>query len=256
MWVGVAMVRVRRMTSIIELEIRRLLYASVMIMAVPFRLMLSIGLAVALVSCGGRDEAPVPAPKAAEAPVPAVDSRPVIACFGDSLSAGFGLEAGKSYPDVLQKLLDDAGYKYRVINLGVSGDTTTDGVERLGSVLAVKPEVVVLEFGGNDGLRGLPVSASEKNLGIMTEALQKSGAKVVLAGMSLPLNYGPDYIRSFEKIFVDVGKRYKLVRIPFLLEGVGGHVDLVQQDGIHPTAQGTQIVAQTVTKYIQPLLRK
>ena len=250
------MVRVRRTTSMIGLEIRRLLYTSVMIMAVPFRLMLSIALAVSLVGCGSKEEAPAPSAKAVEQPSAAVDSRPVIACFGDSLSAGFGLDPGKSYPDVLQEILDDAGYRYHVVNLGVSGDTTTDGVERLSSVLAVKPAVVVLEFGGNDGLRGLPVAASEKNLGIITEALQKSGAKVVLAGMSLPLNYGTEYIHSFERIFVNVANQYKLVRIPFLLEGVGGHANLVQQDGIHPTVEGTQIVAHTVAKYIQPLLSK
>ena len=239
-----------------------LIRGSVMIMAVSqslslSRLMLTALAAVSLVGCGSRNEAPKLAPVAVQAPAPLsiIDNRPVIVCFGDSLSAGFGLEPGKSYPDVLQQLIDASGFKYHVVNLGVSGDTTTDGVERLPSVLAARPEIVVLEFGGNDGLRGLPVTSSEKNLRTMVEALNKAGARVVLAGMSLPRNYGPEYIKSFEKMFVDVGARYNLVRIPFLLEGVGGNPALTQPDGIHPTAEGTRIVAGTVLKYVQVLLK-
>lgn len=224
-------------------------------MAVSIQSMLSVLAAISLIGCGSRSEAPKPAPVAVQAPAPIADTRPVIACFGDSLSAGYGLEPGKSYPDVLQQLIDAAGYKYRVLNLGVSGDTTTDGVERLPAVLAAKPEIVVLEFGGNDGLRGLPVTSSEQNLRTMVETLDKAGVRVVLAGMSLPRNYGQEYINSFEKIFVDVGTRYKLVRIPFLLDGVGGNPTLTQPDGIHPTAEGTKIVAATVLKFVQPLLK-
>lgn len=219
--------------------------------------MLTVLVAVSLVGCGSRNEIAKPATVAVQAPPPLQisDNRPVIVCFGDSLSAGFGLEPGKSYPDVLQRLIDAAGFKYRVVNLGVSGDTTTDGVERLPSVLAARPAIVILEFGGNDGLRGLPVTSSEKNLRTMVEVLNKAGARVVLAGMSLPRNYGPEYIKSFEKMFVDVGTHYKLVRIPFLLEGVGGNPALTQGDGIHPTAEGTRIVANTVLQYVQPLLK-
>jgi acyl-CoA thioesterase-1 len=182
------------------------------------------------------------------------DTRPVIAAFGDSLSAGFGVEPGKSFPDDLQRLLDAAGYRYRVVNLGVSGDTTTDGVERLPAVLAIHPAIVILEFGGNDGLRGLPVVSAQKNLAAMVEALQKAGAQLVLAGMTLPRNYGPEYIRSFEEMYINISQQYRLVRIPFLLEGVGGHPDLTQPDGIHPTAEGAEIVARNVMKYLQPLL--
>ncbi len=217
--------------------------------------MLPVVVAVSLLNCGKAVEQTKPF-AAEPAGKPAVaDDRPVIACFGDSLSAGYGLEPGKSYPDLLQQLVDAAGFRYRVVNLGVSGDTTTDGVERLSSVIAVKPEIVVLEFGGNDGLRGLPVASTASNMGTMAEALQKAGARVVLAGMSLPRNYGADYIRSFEKTYVDVAQRYKLVRIPFLLEGVGGNPALIQPDGIHPNPEGTRIVAATVMKYVKPLLR-
>ena len=187
---------------------------------------------------------------------PALDTRPVIAAFGDSLSAGFGVAPGKSFPDDLQRLIDAAGFRYRVMNLGVSGDTTSDGVERLPSVLAVHPAIVILEFGGNDGLRGLPVTSARKNFAQMIDALQQAHIQILLAGMTLPRNYGPEYIRSFEQIDLDLAKQYKLARVPFLLEGVGGHPELTQPDGIHPTAEGATIVAQTVMKYLQPMLHK
>jgi acyl-CoA thioesterase-1 len=234
--------------------------------------MLWIACTVALTSCGNRSpEQPVqqaeqPVQKAreqpvqakvqnkAQEPIQAEDTRPVIAAFGDSLSAGFGVEPGKSFPDDLQRLIDAAGYRYRVVNLGVSGDTTTDGVERLPVVLAIHPAIVILEFGGNDGLRGLPVVSAQKNLAAMVEALHKAGAQIVLAGMTLPRNYGPEYIQSFEEMYINLSKQYRLVRIPFLLEGVGGHPDLTQPDGIHPTAEGAEIVARNVMKYLQPLL--
>jgi acyl-CoA thioesterase-1 len=180
----------------------------------------------------------------------------MIATFGDSLSAGFGLDPGQSFPDDLQRDLDAAGYQYRVVNLGVSGDTTTDGVERLPSVLAVRAAIVILEFGGNDGLRGLPVPAAKANLEKMIQAIQSSGAKVVLAGMTLPRNYGPEYIHAFEQMYVALADQYKLARIPFLLDGVGGNPNLMQPDGIHPTAQGAEIVANTVMRYLAPVLGK
>jgi acyl-CoA thioesterase-1 len=180
----------------------------------------------------------------------------VIVAFGDSLTAGYGVEPGKSYPDDLQHLIDAAGYRYHIVNMGVSGDTTTDGVQRLAEVIAEKPAIVILEFGGNDGLRGLPVSTTRANEIQMVQTLQKAGIQVLLAGMTLPRNYGPDYIHSFERVYIDVANQFHLARIPFLLEGVGGHPDLMQSDGIHPTAQGAQIVSFTVMKYLKALLKR
>jgi acyl-CoA thioesterase-1 len=235
------MVRVKRMTSMIGREIGNTSSTSVMIMAVSYRLMLLTALLVSM--------------SAAQATAPA-DTRPVIVAFGDSLSAGFGVAPGKSYPDDLQRLIDAAKYRYRVVNLGVSGDTTTDGIVRLPSVLALHPALVILEFGANDGLRGLPVASARKNLVDIIQSLRKSGAQVVLAGMTLPRNYGPEYIHSFEQMYVDLAKQFMLPRIPFLLDGVGGNPDLTQPDGLHPTAEGAQIVAQTVMRYLQPLLRR
>lgn len=240
-----------------------------MIIVVALRFTLAAVAILALAACGSRNQPESsqlqprsetrPAPPPNQIPVPPPnqieDTRPVIAAFGDSLSAGFGVEPGRSFPDDIQRMLDAEHYSYRVVNMGVSGDTTTDGVERLPAVLAIHPAIVLLEFGGNDGLRGLPVTSTEKNLATMTVAFRNAGAQVVLAGMTLPRNYGPEYIQSFERVYIDLAKRYKLVRIPFLLEGVGGHPDLMQADGIHPTEEGAQIVANNVMNYLRPLLK-
>jgi acyl-CoA thioesterase-1 len=186
---------------------------------------------------------------------PALCAQKTLVTFGDSLTAGYG--ADKSYPDFLRELLAKNGYSYNVINAGVSGDTTSDGVERMAAVLQAKPAVVVLEFGGNDGLRGMPLTATRANLEQIIVALQKAGAKVVLAGMTLPRNYGQEYIHSFEQIYVDLAKKYKLARIPFLLEGVAmAGPGLMQQDGIHATSKGNAIVAATVYKYLTPVLSR
>jgi acyl-CoA thioesterase-1 len=182
--------------------------------------------------------------------------RPAIVCFGDSLTAGFGLDPGHSYPDLLQRELDRKGYRYRVVNMGVSGDTTQDGLARLPMVLADHPQIVVLEFGANDGLRGQPVTVAEQNQARMIEALQKAGARVVLAGITLPPNYGPEYLNRFDAMYPDLAKRYRVALIPFLLADVAAKPNLMQRDGLHPNAEGTRIVAENVLKQLEPLLQK
>ncbi|HTB15328.1 MAG TPA: arylesterase [Bryobacteraceae bacterium] len=195
----------------------------------------------------------IPTPPPTTAPVP--DNRRVLVVFGDSLSAGFGLEAGLSFPDFLQKKLDAEKYPWRVVNQGISGDTTEGGVARIDAATALKPEIVVLELGGNDGLRGLPLETTRQNLETMIVAFQKSGAKVVLAGMTLPPNYGPEYIHQFENIYRDLAKKYSLPLIPFLLADiVTSDLRYIQRDGIHPTAAGCEIVAGTVLRAVKPLL--
>ena len=216
--------------------------------------------AVALLCGCGKPETPAPkaatAPAAASAPAPAAaDARRTIVCFGDSITAGFGLDAGQSFPDLLQQDLDRRGLAYRVVNLGVSGDTTQDGLARVFMALAEKPAVVVLELGGNDGLRGIPLSITQANLANMIEQFQGAGARVVLAGMSLPPNYGPAYIPKFEALYKDLAVKYKVTLIPFLLEGVGGHDELMQRDGIHPNAAGARKVEALVMKALGPLLK-
>ncbi len=194
--------------------------------------------------------ASVPSPKAPEKP----DSRAVIVAFGDSLTAGFGVEPGNSFPDFVQQELDRAGLAWRVVNAGVSGETTTDGVNRVPEALSYHPRIVLLEFGGNDGLRGLPIETTRANLDQMLAAFQKARVPVLLAGMTLPPNYGPDYIQAFDKIYVELAAKYRVRRIPFLLEGVGAHADLMQRDGMHPNAQGNRKVAVTVMLYLRPML--
>jgi acyl-CoA thioesterase-1 len=190
-------------------------------------------------------------------PPPAVnDPRRILAVFGDSLSAGFGLPNGQSFPDILQKKLDAAGYAWHVVNLGISGDTTEGGVSRMDSAASLKPAIVILELGGNDGLRGLPLAATRANLEQMIAAFQSAGAQVVLAGMTLPPNYGPDFVQGFQKIYRDLAAEHKLTLIPFLLSDiVTKDMRYFQPDGIHPTAAGAQIVADTVFRAIKPLLR-
>jgi len=189
------------------------------------------------------------------APAPA-QTKKVLVVFGDSLSAGYGLPAGRSFPDDMQRTLDKEGYRWQVKNLGISGNTTEDGVARIDSAVRWKPAIVLLELGGNDGLRGLPLKVTRQNLETMIVAFQEIGAKVVLAGMTLPPNYGPDYIKSFEAIYKDLAVKYKLKLIPFLLADiVTPDLRYLQRDGIHPTAEGAEIVSGTVLKAVKPLLK-
>ena len=207
-----------------------------------------------LAACGSQPKAAEKTAPQAPAPAAPVDTRPVIVAFGDSLSAGFGVDSSRSYPEVLQRALDRRGLAWRVVNAGISGDTSTGGLQRIDTVIALKPAIVILELGANDGLRGLPVAVTRSNLEQIMRALERSGAKVVLAGMTLPPNYGPDYIRSFEKIYRDLAAQFRAPLIPFLLEGVGGNARFMQQDGLHPNAAGYRKVAETVMKAIEPLL--
>jgi acyl-CoA thioesterase-1 len=195
-------------------------------------------------------------PAAAPAPAPTTtDTRRAIVCFGDSITAGFGLDAGQSFPDLLQQDLDRRGLAYRVVNLGISGDTTQDGLARVFMALAEKPAVVVLELGGNDGLRGIPLAITQANLAHIVEQFQGAGARVVLAGMTLPPNYGPAFVPKFEALYKDLAAKYKVTLIPNLLEGVGAHDDLMQRDGIHPNAAGARHVEALVMKSLGPLLK-
>ena len=197
-----------------------------------------------------------PASEPAPQPTPANDHRPVIVCFGDSLTEGHGVDFAKSYPAYLQADLDAQGYHYRVVNQGISGNTTKDGVERLDDILALKPAIVVVEFGGNDGLRGLPIVDSRANLDKIVSTLKTSGAKVVLAGITLPPDYGPDYIKQFNETYSLLAKKYNVPMLPFLLQGVFGVDGMMQPDLTHATAQGNQIVAENVLPLLLPLLKK
>lgn len=220
------------------------------------RYFLCLALALAAGGCSRSHEQHETSEEARPAPRPVpADSRKVLAVFGDSISAGYGLAEGQSFPDDLQKKLEANGYAWRVVNLGISGDTTEGGVSRIESATSLKPAMVILELGGNDGLRGLPLTSTRANLEQMIAAFQGAGAHVVLAGMTLPPNYGPEYIAGFQKIYGDLAKEHKLTFIPFLLSDiVTKDMRYFQRDGIHPTAPGAQIVSETVFRAIRPLL--
>ena len=196
------------------------------------------------------EPATTPAP---EAPAP-TDTRPLLICFGDSLTAGLGTDPGESYPDVLQQLLNARGYHYHVVNAGISGNTTKDGLDRIARVIARHPQLVVIEYGGNDGLRGLPLEQTQANIASMIQQLQQSGAQVVLAGITLPPDYGPDYIKKFDAMYPALAKKYHVRLLPFLLKNVYGVPGDMQPDDTHATAKGNKQVALNVAALIQPLL--
>ena len=186
----------------------------------------------------------------------ATASRPVLVCFGDSLTAGLGVDPADAYPAYLQQRLDQEGYNYRVVNAGVSGNTTKDGVSRITEVLEQHPQVVVVEFGGNDGLRGIPVSQAQRNLDLIVKSIKASGAKVAMAGITLPPQYGGEYIRSFNAMFPAIATKYHVPLLPFVLQDVYGVPGDIQEDGVHATAQGNRQVAVNVEHLVQPLLKK
>ena len=183
-------------------------------------------------------------------------SRPILVCYGDSITAGLGLRDGEAYPEDLQKLLDARGYAYKVVNQGTSGATTKDALAGLPYVLRLHPAVVIAEFGGNDGLRGLPVDQTRANLDQVLTALEKAHVKILLAGITLPPDYGHDYIRSFDEIFRSLAAKHHIAVVPMLYKNLINVPDTIQGDGIHPTAKGSAIIAGTLYSALQPLLHK
>jgi acyl-CoA thioesterase I len=188
--------------------------------------------------------------------VPAAAGERVIVALGDSLTAGLGVAADEAYPALLEARLRREGLPYRVVNAGVSGDTTAGARRRLDWVLRARPAIVIVALGANDGLRGLPVAAMRDNLVAIVERLRAAGARVLLAGMRLPPNYGAAYTREFAEAFGAVARRTSVAFLPFLLEGVAGDPALNQPDGIHPNAAGQRVVADTVRRALEPLLPK
>ena len=182
--------------------------------------------------------------------------RPILVCYGDSITAGLGLRDGQAYPEDLQKLLDARGYAYTVINQGTSGATTKDALAGLPFVLRLHPAIVIVEFGGNDGLRGLPVDQTRSNLDQVLTGLEKAQVKIVLAGITLPPDYGPDYIRSFDRIFRDLAARHHVAFVPMLYKNLIDVPGTIQDDGIHPTAKGSAIIADTLFPVLKPLLHR
>ena len=198
-----------------------------------------------------------PALKAPKAPqAPEAPARRIIV-LGDSLTAGLGLNIEDSFPSLIQKRLKQQGLDYRVVNAGVSGDTSAGGLRRLEWALGEgEPRILIVALGGNDGLRGLPATQLEHNLASIIEAGQKRQLTVILAGMEAPPNYGPEYTAAFRKTYQDLARTYHVTLIPFLLQGVAGDPALNQGDGIHPNARGAQIVADLVWAALEPAVAK
>ena len=224
-----------------------------------------LSLSVAAAGCGqadaGRTPPPRPAASAAPAPAPAstedrVTARPRIVFLGDSLTAGYGLARSEAVPSLIQARLDAEGYRYEVVNAGVSGDTSAGGLSRLEWSLDGDVALLVIELGANDGLRGLPVSQMKANLASIITRAKQRGITVILTGMEAPPNYGAAYTSEFRAAYRDLADEHDVVFVPFYLDGVAGDATLNISDGIHPNAAGSKIIERTVWRALEPLLEK
>jgi len=219
-------------------------------------------LLLALLAAGCHSDTPTttaaaPAATTAAAEAPAAKSQQTILFFGDSITAGLGVDPDEAYPALIGNKVDSLHLPYTVVNAGLSGETTAGGRSRLHWVLSRQPvHVFVLELGGNDGLRGLPLTDTRKNLQAIIDTVRQESpqTKIVLAGMQIPPNMGPAYAADFKQLYGEIATKNKLTLIPFLLENVGGIAKLNQRDGIHPTPEGHKLVARTVWRTVQPLL--
>lgn len=186
----------------------------------------------------------------------AAADRKTVVILGDSLAAGYGVTSSEAYPALLQAKIDASGLPFRIVGAGVSGDTTAAGLSRLDWLLQRKTDVLIVELGGNDGLRGIPPATIQANLQAIIDRARKKypDVKIVIAGMQMPINFGRAYVDAFAKVFSDVAGKNHAALVPFLLEGVGGEVSLNQPDGIHPTSAGHKILADNIWKVLKPVL--
>ena len=227
------------------------------------RLSIAALLVLALSACNSNpsSDARVAAPAATTArtpaaPPPAAPGKKRLLFFGNSLTAGYGVEPDQAFPALVGDRIDSLALGYEVVNAGLSGETTAGGPSRVGWILRQPVDIFVLELGGNDGLRGLPLTDTRRNLLAIIDTVRRRspGAQIVLAGMQIPPNLGASYASDFKALYEEIAKEKGLVLIPFLLEGVGGDRRLNQPDGIHPTPTGHRIVARTVWAVLRPLL--
>jgi acyl-CoA thioesterase-1 len=187
----------------------------------------------------------------------AVVTTKTVLFLGDSITAGYGVDPSEAYPAIIQNKIDAKGWRFRVINAGQSGDTSAGGLNRLDWLLKNRIDVLVLELGANDGLRGLPIENTRNNLQAIIDRTRKRypQVKIIIAGMKLPPNWGGDYGRRFEAMFSELAKKNKTALVPFVLEGVGGMRNLNLSDAIHPTAEGHKLVAANVWKVLEPVMK-
>jgi len=190
-------------------------------------------------------------------PAQVISDKAKIIAFGDSLTAGFGLQEKESYPYLLQERLKKEGYNYEVINAGVSGETSLGGLERIDWVLEMdNVQILILELGANDLLRGMPVAKMKQNLTKIIEKAKAKNVQVLLCGMLAPPNMGAKYQREYTAVFPDLASEYKTAFLPFILENIALNPKLNQGDGIHPNAEGAKVMTETIYKSLKPLLRK
>jgi len=181
---------------------------------------------------------------------------PTLLVFGDSLSAAYGIGQQAGWVALLQERLRQKRLDYTVINASVSGETTSGGAARIAAALAAhQPAIVIVALGANDGLRGLPLAQMRDNLAVILRAAQKSGSRVLLAGMKMPPNYGPQYTRDFEQAYVALARQFKCALVPFLLDGVAGKRELFLEDNLHPNAQAQPVILENVWKQLAPMLK-
>jgi len=208
----------------------------------------------------GANDVTIPPTHAADSssttPATQATKLPRVVFLGDSITAGYGVDAEQAFPALIRDALAEEGMPVDVVNLGVSGDTTAGGLARIDWVLRQKPDVLVVGLGGNDGLRGQDVKSSEANLRAIVTKARGAGAQVLLLGMMIPPNYGPEYTKAFREIYPRLAQELNVPLVPFLLEGVGGEATLNQGDGIHPTAEGHERVAAHVMPSVRELLQK
>jgi acyl-CoA thioesterase-1 len=188
---------------------------------------------------------------------PVAAEQPTILVLGDSLSAGHGIDVNDSWAQLLQQRLHRLGYPYRVVNASISGDTTRGGLSRTGQALGQHhPRILIVELGGNDGLRGLALDDMHGNLAAIIEQGKKAGAWVLLIGVRLPPNYGEVYVKKFHGVYRELARSYGIPLVPYLLDGIGGHADLMQADGLHPNSAAQARMLDNVWPYLLPLLEK
>lgn len=213
-----------------------------------------------ITSCGNnsKKETDAVAEESSESTDQEISDTGVILFFGNSLTAGYGLETTQAFPARIQEKIDSLGLDYEVVNAGLSGETTSGGKNRIGWVLKQDVDVFVLELGANDGLRGIPVEETKKNLQAIIDTVRAKNpdTEIILAGMQIPPNLGKEYTTDFKNIFPELAEENDVHLIPFLLERVGGIPDLNQADRIHPTAEGQKILAENVWEVLEPVIRK
>jgi len=199
---------------------------------------------IVVTACDSPPQAPPPVPET----TPAVEG--TIVCMGDSLTAGYGVDEAEAYPALLAARLREDGFAYQVINAGVSGETSSGALSRLDWMLTLDPDIVILETGANDGLRGVDPALTRRNIATIVDKLEAREVVVVLAGMQMVRNLGPAFIQKFRAIYPDIARASGVILIPFFLEGVAGRPELNQADGIHPTAKGYRMIVDHIYPYI------